>query len=157
MFPQVWRAGEWFLQSGIQNSEGGVARYHRLDIGRNLPVSTEITGYAASALTFLASFSDEPQRFREAACAAGRFLCHSWDAETGAMPFEVEPTQFSYFFDCGIIVRGLLAVWRGTGDDALLACARRVGESMARDFRADHAARHRGAGNPAGQDSQRQQ
>lgn len=99
-------------------------------------MSTEITGYAASALVFLNSLSDGPPQFRDAAGAAARFLCRAWDAGTGAMPFEVSPAAFSYFFDCGIIVRGLLAVWRSTGDDALLACARQVGESMAHDFRA---------------------
>ena len=136
MFPQVWRAGEWFLQSGIQNSEGGVARYYRLDLGRNQAVSTEITAYAASALVFLDSLSDRPQRFRDAACAAARFLCGVWEPQTGTMPFEIAPAEFSYFFDCGIVVRGLLAVWRATGDETLLVCARQVGESMARDFRA---------------------
>lgn len=136
MFPQVWRAGEWFLQSGIQNSEGGIARYYRLDLGRNQAVSTEITGYGASALAFLDSLSGGHSPFRDAACAAARFLRGAWDARTGTMPFEVEPAEFAYFFDCGIIVRGLLAVWRATGDDTLLGCARQVGESMARDFRA---------------------
>jgi hypothetical protein len=142
LFPQVWRAGEWFLRSGIQNSEGGVARYYRLDLGRNQAVSTEITGYAASALAFLASVSSEPQPFRDAASAAARFLCSAWDAKTSSMPFEVDPAEFTYFFDCGIIVRGLLAVWRVTGDETLLACARQVGESMARDFRADDGSIH---------------
>jgi hypothetical protein len=50
------------------------------------------------------------------------------------MPFETEPPAFTYFFDCGIIVRGLLAVWRATGDDDLLAAAVKVGEAMTSDF-----------------------
>ncbi len=93
-------------------------------------MSTEITGYAASMMVFLA----EPC-YLERACAAARFLTRAWDATAGAMPFEL-PAQFTYFFDCGIIVRGLLAVWRATGGEEFLHCARRVGESMARDFRA---------------------
>ena len=44
------RAGCWFLSSGIQDEHGGVARYYRSDIRQNLPVSSEITGYAASTL-----------------------------------------------------------------------------------------------------------
>jgi hypothetical protein len=129
LFPQVPRAGEWFLRSGIQTTEGGVARYYRLDLGRNHAVSTEITGYAASALVFLAGAA-----YREKAVAAARFLVGAWNAETGTMPFEL-PAQFTYFFDCGIIARGLLAVWRASGDAQFLECALRVGDSMARDFR----------------------
>jgi hypothetical protein len=68
--------------------------------------------------------------------AAARFLTRAWDAAAGAMPFEIEPARFTYFFDCGIVVRGLLAVWRATGDGDFLECARLVGDSMARDFAA---------------------
>ncbi len=50
------------------------------------------------------------------------------------MPFELEPAAFTYFFDCGIIVRGLLALWRVTRDQELLDVAAAIGESMARDF-----------------------
>jgi hypothetical protein len=35
-----------------------------------------------------------------------------------------------------MVVRGLLALWRATGDGELLDCARLIGDSMARDFRA---------------------
>ena len=52
------------------------------------------------------------------------------------MPFEIEPARFTYFFDCGIVARGLIAVWRATGDGRFLACARTIGDAMARDFRA---------------------
>ena len=52
-----------------------------------------------------------------------------------AMPFECEGDEkFSYFFDDGIIVRGLLAVWRKSGHPALLSAAVKVGDSMAQDF-----------------------
>jgi hypothetical protein len=135
LFPQVSRAGEWFLRSGIQNPDGGVARYYRLDLGRNRAVSTEITGYTASALVFLHSLTDD-DRYLDRARAAARFLSGAWDAESGSMPFEVDPARFAYFFDCGIVVRGLLAVWRASGGEEFLDCARLVGDSMAHDFRA---------------------
>jgi hypothetical protein len=111
-----------------------VARYYRLDLERNHPVSTEITGYAASALVFL----DDLERAR----AAARFLMAAWDPVGRAMPFETEPSQFTYFFDCGIVVRGLLAVWRATGEETWLAGARAVGDAMAHDFRAPDGAMH---------------
>ena len=275
LFPQVARAGEWFLRSGIQTPDGGVARYYRLDLGRNHAVSTEITGYAASVFVFLHSLTlqedrsqlcrrlgelrspwqaqvcptesappeagrvevtgQEPEanmktapedapgakiraaaltdaryeagrkgvtgqepvvrmktapedapgaktraavrtgaryeagrgevtgqepvvsmktapedapdartraavltdpRYLDRARAAARFLTGAWHAGSASMPFEVDPAQFTYFFDCGMVVRGLLAVWRATGDEEFLDCARRVGHSMAHDFRA---------------------
>ena len=134
MIPQISRAGEWFLCSGIQESNGGVARFHRVDLGRNQSVSTEITGYAASALVYLHSLTHD-ERYLERAIAAARFLTDiAWQIDPGAMPFEVAPAEFTYFFDCGIIVRGLLAVWRATGTAEFLDCAAAVGRAMARDF-----------------------
>jgi hypothetical protein len=131
----VSRAGEWFLASGIQELSGGVARYHRTDIERNAPVSTEITGYAASALVYLHGLTGDA-RYLDRARAAARFLADAWSTAGGAMPFELTTPAFSYFFDSGIIVRGLLAVWRVIGDSALLETAAAIGRHMA----ADHAA-----------------
>jgi len=70
--PQLARAGEWFLHSGIQEPGGGVARYHRTDLDRNLPVSTEITGYAVSALIYLHRLSQD-DRYLDAARRAASF------------------------------------------------------------------------------------
>jgi hypothetical protein len=122
------------LRSGIQESNGGVARHHRADLQRNTPISTEITGYAASALVFLYKHSGDPQ-YLERAAAAARFLAGTaWDRAAHAMPFEIEPAEFAYFFDCGIIVRGLLSVWRVTREDELLDTAAAIGRHMKRDF-----------------------
>jgi hypothetical protein len=134
LIPQISLAGEWFLYSGIQEPSGGVARYYRADLGRNQAVSTEITGYAASAFVFLHSLTHDP-RFLDSAVAAGRFLVQkAWDATAGVMPFELDPAEFTYFFDCGIVARGLLAVWRATGMEEFREGATVIGRSMARDF-----------------------
>jgi hypothetical protein len=133
------RAGRWFLQSGIQEPSGGVARYYLADAGRNKPASTEITGYAVSALVYLHSLTHETA-YLDRALAGARFLTRTgWRADLETTPFEVDATPeglLAYFFDCGIIVRGLLAVWRATGDGEFLEGARRVGASMAKDFAA---------------------
>ena len=50
------------------------------------------------------------------------------------MPFEIDPAAFTYFFDCGIVVRGLLSVWRATGEPQYLDAAVATGDSMTRDF-----------------------
>ena len=134
MSPQLSRTGEWFLGSGIQQTNGGVARYYLVDSRRNLPVSTEITGYAVSALVYLHSRSHD-ERYLEAARRAARFLARTaWDSNLHAMPFEVDPAAYTYFFDCGIIARGLLAAWRATGDEEFLGVAVQVGDAMMRDF-----------------------
>jgi hypothetical protein len=135
--PSLDRAGIWFLSSGIQEANGGVARYHLADTRRNLPVSTEITGYAASAFAYLYRRTGE-EAYLAAAGRAARFLTRSaWDAELDTIPFEVTtPPSPAYFFDCGIIVRGLLAVYRLTGDAEYLDTARKCGLAMGRDFRA---------------------
>jgi hypothetical protein len=126
----------WFLRSGIQDGSGGVARYYRTDTQQNLPISTEITGYSASAFVYLHTLDRNP-RFLEQASKAAQFLARTaWQADSNMMPFEICPPSASYFFDCGIIVRALLTVWRATGTDEFLDCAVAVGKSMKRDFAA---------------------
>ena len=121
-------AVQWFERSGIQESTGGVARYHLLAEGRNLPVSTEITGYSVSALAWAGSL-DAARR------AADYLVDVAWQPSISAMPFEVsEPMAPSYFFDCGIIVRGLLAFHRRTGEAKYFDAAREIGLAMGRDF-----------------------
>lgn len=127
--------GEWFLQSGIQASNGGVARYYFSDHRRNAPLTTEITAYCASALVSLYRSSSDP-RYLAAAVNAARYLVEAWDADCLAMPFEreAEGRKHSYFFDNGIIARGLLTVWRETRRAEFLSTAVKVGDSMAADF-----------------------
>ena len=110
-----------------------MARYFLTDSRRPLPASTEITGYTASAFVYLHSVTHDA-RYLDRARAAADFLVRAWDPASGIMPFEIDPAAFSYFFDCGIIVRGLLAVWRATGDDRYLDRATSVGHSMLHDF-----------------------
>lgn len=132
------RAGGWFLDSGIQEPEGGVARYRRTDTGSSLPISNEITGYSVSALTWLHARNPRAG-YLERALAAARFLTRrAWSAGLLAFPFEYAPpgNGFTYFFDVGIIVRGLLSAWRASGDAEFLEIATAAGRSMAADFRA---------------------
>jgi len=135
------RAGGWFLRSGIQEPSGGVARYYRADVGKNARVSTEITGYAVSALLYLAERTGDGS-YTEAAVRAARFLTRTaWNPALATFPFEHsdncdQPTPLAYFFDCGIIVRGLLAAWRATGDQEFLDTAVASGRSMIADFQA---------------------
>lgn len=128
------RAGRWLLQSGIREASGGVARYYLVNERRNLPVSTEITGYAASAFAYLAQITGD-RAYRDAAVQTCRFLIdRAWNPNLATFPFECHAGAPSYFFDCGIIIRGLLATYRLTGVEQFAAIATRAGRSMARDF-----------------------
>lgn len=134
----VIRAGEWFLHSGIQEPAGGVARYHYISERRNARISTEITGYAVSALLEVHERTGD-ERFLEAATRAGDLLVRAWDPAAEAMPFEwaadgVLPEHHSYFFDNGIIIRGLIRLWRATSNQTYLDTAVKCAESMSADF-----------------------
>jgi hypothetical protein len=127
-------AGEWFLGSGIQEANGGVARYYFSDRERNARLTTEITGYAASALVTLYKQRSET-RYLDAAINAACYLVDAWDETCSAMPFECEgDPRYSYFFDNGIVVRGLLAVWREYKNEDFLETAVNCAELMAADF-----------------------
>ena len=116
-----------------------MARYYLAGVGKNALVSTEITGYAVSALVYLYEKRGD-QSFLEAAIRSGRFLVdRAWNPRLRTFPFEhsdngTRPQALAYFFDCGIIVRGLMALWRTTRDESLLVCAREAGHSMLADF-----------------------
>lgn len=135
------RAGRWFLESGIQNPAGGVARFYRADLQQNKPVSTEITGYAASTLVYLYRVTGL-QVYLDRARLCARFLCEdSWSSELGVFPFEypspsAASEHLAFFFDSGITVRGLMAVWSETREDRLLDIASAASYGMLRDFQA---------------------
>ncbi len=134
-------AGRWFLGSGILEPNGGVARYYHSDTQRNARTSTEITGYAVSTLVFMYEKTGDPE-FLGAAVRAGKFLVETaWSPSLRTFPFEHAPNgdapqPLTYFFDCGIIVRGLLALGRVTGALEYVDVAVQAGESMMSDFAA---------------------
>ncbi|MGH9658923.1 MAG: hypothetical protein ACRD96_10300, partial [Bryobacteraceae bacterium] len=113
---------------------GGVARYYRADLAQNVPVSTEITGYAVSGFVEFEERTGDA-RYLDAASRAARFLAGAWDRSGEAFPFELSPQPAAYFFDTGIVIRGLLRLWRRTEDNEWLDLAARAGLALARDFR----------------------
>lgn len=131
------RASRWLIESGVQQPCGGVARYYRTDVKQNVPVSTEITGYVLGTFLYL-SAATRRRGFCGPALAAARFLTHhAWNGES--MPFETEPgqNQYTYFFDCGIILSNLLAAWRATREPEFFDVAKDLGAAMAVDFASD--------------------
>ena len=128
------------MRSGIHESSGGVARYFRTDTNRNAAVSTEITGYAVSALAYLHSVTraeNEGSEYLDAARRAAGYLTSGvWDEASHTFPFE-PGSPHAYFFDVGIIARGLMAAWRAMGDEALRSRAKEAALSLAFDFIGD--------------------
>ncbi|MCX6625258.1 MAG: hypothetical protein NTY38_30195, partial [Acidobacteria bacterium] len=51
--------------------------------------------------------------------------------------FEDGGEALAYFFDSGIIIRGLLAVWRSSGEERFLEIACQAGRALHRHFSAD--------------------
>lgn len=136
------RGGAWFLNSGIQGNTGGLARYYQSDSRSYARVSTEITGYAVSAFIYLFRETGDRAYLLAAEKAAHYLVSDSWCEHSVTFPFEPasngDPAH-AYFFDCGIIVRGLLAIWRVTGDHVYFDRAKECGVSMAFDFMAEEA------------------
>lgn len=121
----------WFVRSGIQEASGGVARYYRSTENRDAAISNEITGYAASTFAWFGDLD-----------AARRAACYlrdrAWNADSHTFPFEPD-SPLAYFFDIGIIARGLLAVARATDEDSFRDLAHEAALSLAFDFLGDDA------------------
>lgn len=133
------RAGRWFLVSGIQEESGGVARFYDASEQQNRPVSTEITGYTASALAYLYEVTGHAEYLERAIATANFLMDRGWNEELQTFPFEwPSPSAVSehqsFFFDNGIIIRGLLAVWHHTKEDRLIDLAGKAAHSMLQDF-----------------------
>ena len=93
-----------------------MARSYLADARENRAVSTEITGYAVSAFTYLHALTGIG-RYLDAARRAARFLTEiAWDPALRIFPFECSEKPLTYFFDSGIVIRGLLSLWRITGE-----------------------------------------
>jgi hypothetical protein len=57
-----------------------------------------------------------------------------WDPTLATFPFETKPGSPAYFFDCGIIIRGLLAVWNVHPIHEIREIVSLAAHSMASDF-----------------------
>jgi hypothetical protein len=99
----------------------------------NAPVSAEITGYACSTFAYLYSLTGDQSYLKAAVRSAHYLVKEGWDAQSSTFPFE-QGSGLAYFFDLGIMIRGLLAVWRITAEEPLRERALEASLSLAFDF-----------------------
>ena len=112
-----------------------MARYYRASESRNMPISTEITGYFVSAMVYLFDRTGRGE-YLDAATRAAKFLTREAHVmEQKIIPFELAPGSPAYFFDCGIIARGLLSIHSVTNEDEYLETAIECGTTMGERFR----------------------
>jgi AcrR family transcriptional regulator len=110
-----------------------VARFYRSDLSQNAPISSEITGYSVSFLVYTYERTND-RKYLNAAVRGARYLTRVvWNKRLRLFPFEPS-SPLVYFFDSGIIVRGLLAAWRATQDSEFLDVATAAGRGMLRHF-----------------------
>jgi hypothetical protein len=92
-------------------------------------------------LLYLYRRTEDPVYLRSAN-DAGRFLTKiAWSPNLSAFPFEHSisgdaPKALAYFFDSGIIIRGLISLAMTTRESEYLDIATRAGRSLASDFAA---------------------
>ncbi len=72
----------------------------------------------------------------EARRAGDYLIDHVWNSDLRVYPFELAGPQFTYFFDTGIIARGLLRLFEHVGDMRYLNAGVQAAESMVVHFAA---------------------
>jgi len=124
-------ATNWILNSGIQGSDGGFNSWYDLDKKTYKYKYSEITGYGITTLLFLNKINPN-NIFIEKAKAAARWLInnsmHPCDGfkTRSYYPREDENEEYSFnnsrifSFDTGIVLNGLINLYKETKDERLL-------------------------------------
>jgi hypothetical protein len=119
--PEVLKAIAWLDR--VTEPDGGVRRWIDMSTGELGTISTEITGYAAHLFAWLALVTGEEIYLERARLHAAWIWQLYRDNDFEFLPFE-PGSDLTYFFDCGIAVRGLQA----TGGREYSAAAHEVAE-----------------------------
>lgn len=144
--PHISRAVEWLLQSGVQiqsdnrlHHQGFVSWYDSEN--RTMPyVYSEITGYLANLMCGL--YDDvQDERLLASARGAGDWLVRTAHPATGGFRclYPLQSTRFDYknsqiyTFDCGVILSGLVNLFRVTREASYLAAGVTVADWLIRD------------------------
>jgi hypothetical protein len=142
------RAAEWLLASGVQvrsddpRHNGGFVSWYDAE-SQSMPyVYSEITGYLTTLMCACYARTADA-RLLESATAAAEWLIRTAHPETGGFRclWPLTPSRFDYkfsqiySFDTGVIISGLVNLYRATRDERYRAAAVRAADWLLRDMR----------------------
>ncbi|MDV2502410.1 MAG: hypothetical protein RX318_00435 [bacterium] len=118
---------QWLMGSGIQNDnsnlhlEGGINAWYDCIEKQYSFVYPEATGYGITTLVYLYKILNDSIFLEKAKLAANWLIEHAWDDSTGHFPYKYDLGSNSfiplaYAFDEGMILNGLVNLYRETGD-----------------------------------------
>ena len=135
------RAAAWLMESGAQiqsadaSIDGGFVSWYDAETQSYPYVYSEITGYALTMLTVMHRRTGEA-KYLDRAVQAARWLMRTAHSGTGGfrclVPLHTSRFDYKvdqiYTFDCGVILSGLVNVYRATQLPDVLAAAVRVAD-----------------------------
>ena len=130
----IHSAWNWLSCSGIQTTSGGVARFYRADVQQYQDISTQSTAFFIS--TFLRLGEPSQNLAPDEALRAGGFLLdRAFHRSKELFAHEVyggsnSPSTRTYFFDCSIVIRSLVDLWKATEEPDYLECVERCGFAL---------------------------
>lgn len=143
---RIQKAAHWLVKSGVQVvsdnplNEGGYVCWYEQDTQIMPYVYSEITGYLVTMMCFLYKQTGEIQ-YLNSAIRAGDWLVRTAHEPTGGFRclFPLAPSRFEYknnqiyAFDCGVILNGLVELYRATHNPKYLAASVSVGDWLVQD------------------------
>ncbi len=155
------RATRWLKHSGIQaksgTDRGGLHAWIDESTGERAFLYPEITGYFLTLCVNLSRHLPEDDWLERAERAAEWILRHGMtstgavlgrkyvDPQVGRRDPRSNQHPHSYFFNCGVVGLGLVALSEATGNDRWRAAARRIGSFCLQAFEpADRLTHHAG-------------
>jgi hypothetical protein len=136
-------AAAWLLRSGIQvvssdrDADGGFAAWYDVETGSYPYVYAEISGYLVTAMSWLYQRHSDAAYLASARRAADWLLnSQIYHAASGGFRclYPLAPSRFDYkrnwvyAFDCGVILNGLVSLYRVSGEERYLAAGIRVAD-----------------------------
>lgn len=151
--PAVSKAAEWLVGSGVQVisdnplHKQGFVSWYEADTQSMPYVYSEITGYLVSMMCDLYDQTGD-SRFLDSATGAADWLLRTADPTTGGFRclFPLKPSRFDYkynqiyVFDTGVIISGLVNVYRASKQDKYLAAAVKAADWLISDVQKDNGA-----------------
>ena len=133
-------AANWILNSSIQDENGGFHVWYDPDKKIYEFLYSEITGYAITSLIFIKTLIKEDSSLTKAKKAArwllndanshsGGFKTRKYKDNKGNLKYSFE-AGWVYAFDSGMILCGLMNLWKVTNEERYLSASIKVGNFL---------------------------